>query len=554
MITEQTFPIACRGGLDLTTNTQELLQKPGWASKLVNFEPSNDGGYRRINGQTILGSGSIPEANTERVKGLKWVDNKLLVACQNGNVYISYDLNNWAQVNKLMTLGNGGAPGPGASPGPGGSQVNPMNYTELQAATTLARDNSDQYHFHVFRQGTSSIIMGSCGGHNPFVLIVSGSTIENSSYTYYELSISSGSLSGAFHGGKYEDQYIVSGMPSATSEIYYSDILKPWDFEGANAGSIGFNDTVVGLQMFRNSLYVFCEHSIHRVSGLNTGSPLREEVTSKIGCIHGASIQEMAGDLVFLSHDGLRTLGATERIGDVNLAPLSDSVNAKLREITQNIGDYSIESEVLKNKVQYRLFCNPGVGSTASQYSLVLHMGKGAQGNILPAFSEISGFDVRAIDNSMYEGKERTATGDSQGNLWFHDEGNDMNGTNIVFIYETPFFSIEDPGVRKNVHKLITYIKAEGLTEFNIAVKYDHDSPLSYQPVPYTIDKLLSPSLYGKDDYNLGVYGASKFPIITTLIEGSGKTISLRIFPSGNRCDPFSLQGFDLHFINAGRI
>lgn len=539
--TEQTYQIACRGGLDLTTNTQELLQKPGWATRLINFEPANDGGYRRIEGFTQLGTGRTPGIEETRIKGVQWVDDTYAIACHESSVYLSYDLTNWVQINKVMDLV--------ANP-------NGLTHTEIQAASDFPRASGYHYDFEIFRQGTSVIVMGACEGHSPFYFTAVGTTLADTLYSYKELSLTSGSLVGALHTEKFKDQYVISGMDVAPAEIYYSDILKPDDFEGANAGSIGFNDVVRGIKMFREDLYVFCQNSIHKVSGLSSGSPQRLTVTTKIGCINGDSIQELAGDLVFLSADGLRTLSATARIGDVNLATLSDAVASRIRIINKEIELYDVRTETLKSKVQYRIFFRGKEGTTVAPYSAIMHMSLGQQGNLTPEFSELQGFEIAAIDNGFYGGQERTISGDLEGNLWFHDEGIDFNGKQIYFLYDTPFFSIDDPGMRKNIHKLISYIRVEGEVNFNLAVKYDYGNSEAYQPAPYHAGPYKAPAIYGLSKYNTAnvQYGSTKDPIVSTLTEGSGKTISIRIFPSGERCDSFSLQGFDVYYVPSGRI
>jgi hypothetical protein len=308
--------------------------------------------------------------------------------------------------------------------------------------------------------------------------------------------------------------------------------------------------------MFRESLYVFCRNSIHKVDGLSSGSPQRVPITTKIGCINGDSIQELAGDLVFLAPDGLRTLSATSRIGDVNIATLSEAVASRLRIISKNIDSYDVRSETLKNKVQYRIFFRGKVGSTVGSYSIIMYTNMDQNGQVRQEFSELTGFEVSAIHNGFYQGSERTITGDRDGKIWFHDEGNDFNGALIYFLYETPFFSINDPGMRKNIHKLSTYLKIEGDTSFNIALKYDHNATNAYQPAPYSVGPLIAPALYGTSVYTTNgiTYGTEKAPVVHTLTEGSGMTMALRVYPSGKQCDPFSLQGFDISFVQSGRI
>ena len=259
---------------------------------------------------------------------------------------------------------------------------------------------------------------------------------------------------------------------------------------------------------------------------------------------------------MFLSPDGLRTLSATTRIGDVNLSALSESIANRLRILNISINEFDVRSETLKNKVQYRLFFKPKTGIKKGSYAFAMHMRVDPQyGNLIPEFSELKGFDITAIDNGFYRGKEVTVSGDGEGKLWYHDEGPDFNGKFITFLYETPYFAMEDPSVRKNIHSLTTYLKLEGDVDFNVALRYDYGEPNTYQPPPYPTGTLLAPAVYGEGIYQTDKrYGSAKNPIIRTTTEGSGKTVAIRIFPTGNRCDPFSLQGFDINYIPAGRI
>lgn len=534
--TEQTFMISCKGGLDLTSNSQDLLQKPGWATRLINFEPSLDGGYRRISGYQQAGTGRTPDATESPILGIKMINNKFIVVCHEDAVWITFDLDTFVQVNKA-----------GASTG--------VNLTTLNAAAAVPRPNVINYDFEVFRLGTTVTVVGTSDGNNPFYLQVDGDDAATATYTYKDITVLTGSLSGANRCEKYKDQLVIAGMDTAPTEIYYSDILKPDDFEGANAGSIGLNDVVTGLKMFREVLYVFCKNSIHRIIGISEGSPQRQPVTRNIGCVNGETIQEIGGDLVFLAPDGFRTLSATDRIGDVNLNALSSPIANRVRTINKEIDNYQVRSEVIKSKLQYRCFIKPKPGETGASFSFIMFMGLGEAG-FVPEFSQLSGFDIEAIDNDYYEDRERTLSGDSKGNLWWHGEGVDFNGTQIPFLYQTPFFSINDPVSRKNIHELLSYLKVEGDTDFFLAIKYDFDAPEAYNPAPYRVGPLKAPAIYGETKYTINnvEYGKTSSPVWNTLTEGSGKTMAIRIYPSGERCDPFSLQGWALSYIQSGRI
>jgi hypothetical protein len=51
----QPWGYSCKGGLNVNLNQLEMLQQPGFATRLRNFEVDPDGGYRRIDGFTPFG-------------------------------------------------------------------------------------------------------------------------------------------------------------------------------------------------------------------------------------------------------------------------------------------------------------------------------------------------------------------------------------------------------------------------------------------------------------------------------------------------------------------
>ena len=125
------------------------------------------------------------------------------------------------------------------------------------------------------------------------------------------------------------------------------------DFTAANgAGEIRVDSPVVGLKIFRDSLFIFCNDEIFKLVGNSVADFALQPVTRKIGCLDGGSIQEFGGDVIFLGPDGLRTIAGTDKIGDVELGTISKQV----QEITDDITTHNINSLVIRDKSQYRLF------------------------------------------------------------------------------------------------------------------------------------------------------------------------------------------------------
>ena len=130
---------------------------------------------------------------------------------------------------------------------------------------------------------------------------------------------------------------------------------------GQGAGSIKVDDTIVGLKVFREDLFIFCENRIFKLSGTSSTNFAVAPVTRNIGCVNGDTIQEFAGDLIFLGPDGLRTIAGTARIGDVELGTISSNVQSLFRENLNDSGSFT--SLVIPDKTQYRIFFSKAGGA-----------------------------------------------------------------------------------------------------------------------------------------------------------------------------------------------
>ena len=89
----QPFAVPLGGGLNKSTNSIELLKTPGMATKLKNFEPAIEGGYRRINGYTQFGDGTRPNSSNDIIGLHVYADG--VVACAGTNIYFSLDGDSW---------------------------------------------------------------------------------------------------------------------------------------------------------------------------------------------------------------------------------------------------------------------------------------------------------------------------------------------------------------------------------------------------------------------------------------------------------------------------
>ena len=302
MAASQPFSVPLQGGLDKSSSAIDLVQKPGVATKLKNFEVSTRGGYRRINGYTQLGDGTRPNSSNA-VLGMHVYADGVIVA-SGTNLYFSQDGDSWLQINRASVAGGGD------------------NYSTFTGRSASARTSQSKTHFITYGGDTvygEVIITDEGSGVKPFYFKMTGTDDDLSNRTYFAKEIT---VSGT-HYPKYcvmhDKHLVVAGAATALNTIFYSGTSDIDDFTSTGSGSIVLDDQVVGLKSFRNELFIFCKNSIYKLQNINNSSTIAVvPVTKNVGCVDGKTIQEFAGDLIFLAPDGFRTIAGTARIGDVD--------------------------------------------------------------------------------------------------------------------------------------------------------------------------------------------------------------------------------------------
>ena len=177
-------------------------------------------------------------------------------------------------------------------------------------------------------------------------------TVFNTSLSATDVTASS--VEGAKFVTAFREHMFYAGMSSTPQELVFS---QPFDEDafnsGSGAGSIKVDDTITQLKVFRDDLFIFCENRIFKLTGTSSSNFAVTAVTRDIGCINGFTVQEFAGDLIFLGPDGLRTIAGTARIGDVELGTISSNVQSIFRENLEDADNF--DSLVIPDKTQYRI-------------------------------------------------------------------------------------------------------------------------------------------------------------------------------------------------------
>ena len=539
----QPYALACEGGLDKASSSFELLRRPGAATRLRNFEVDVAGGYRRINGFSVLGGGSAARPNsTNQVLGLHvYADG--VIACSGTNIYFSLDGTSWLQINRDSVAGGGD------------------NYSTFTGRSALARTSQGKAHFITYEGDTTYgevIITDEGSGVKPFYFKMTG-TGALSDRTYYAKEIT---VSGT-HYPKFctihDKHLVVAGAATAPNTIFYSGTSDIDDFSSTGSGSIVLDDQVVGLKSFRDDLIIFCKNSIYKLVNINNSSTIAiQPITQNIGCLDGKSIQEIGGDLVFLAPDGIRTLAGTVRIGDVELGTVSRAIQPIMKDIADNISSFNISSIVIRDKSQYRLYYGTSSTGTASE-GIIGTLKTNEQGFTQFQWAETFGIDASTAAASGFNssGVEKHYHGDYNGYVYNHDTGNSFNPaeveTNIKAEYQTPDLDYGDLGTLKTLKYVKISATPEGEISSSLRIRYNFDDPDSPQPSDYSIS-VDKPSLFGNATFTTGsyVFGAASDPITRQVVEGSGHSNYFRVFSDDTK-DPYTVNGIYIDYEPSGR-
>ena len=541
MAASQPYALACEGGLDKASSSFELLRRPGSATRLRNFEVDVAGGYRRVNGFTVFGGGSVARPNTDnKILGLHvYADG--VIACSGTNIYFSLDGTSWLQINRDSVSASGD------------------NYSTFTGRSALTRTSQDKANFITYEGSTTYgevIITDEGSGTKPFYFKMTGSG-SLSGRTYYAKEITVDGTTYPKYCTMHDKHLVVAGASIAPNTIYYSDVNDIDDFSGGTSGNIVLDDQVVGLRSFRDDLIIFCKNSIWKLQNINATVSV-SPITSNIGCLDGKSIQEIGGDLVFLAPDGIRTLAGTVRIGDVELSTTTRSIQPIIKGIADNIGSYDISSIVIRDKSQYRLYYGTSSSGTSAE-GIVGTLKTDAQGATQFQWAETFGIDASAAAASGFNssGVEKHYHGDYSGYVYNHDTGNSFNNaeveTTINAEYQTPDLDYGDLGTLKTLKYVKVSVTPEGDIDTNFKIRYDFEDTNIPQPSDYSLS-VSKPSLFANATFTTGSYtfGAPTDPITRQTVEGSGHSNYFRIF-SNNTNDSYTVNGIYVDYVPSGR-
>ena len=383
-------------------------------------------------------------------------------------------------------------------------------------------------------------------GKKPMVYdAVSGNITDVEDETDYSGTVPQGNIVLSAYGRLW-----VANTSSNKTTVYWSDLLNGARWDEGSAGSLNMaailvegTDEITGfgaqngqfIVFMRRSIAVFADNSPD--ASFDPATLQLVEVINRVGCVARDSIQNTGSDIMFLSEDGLRSLGRVIQEKSLPMRDVSRNIRDDLVFVTKSDDVDDIKSVYSEEHAFYLL--------------------------LFPEFNRIYCFDVRA---PLEDGSLRVTIWDNQTHTNMLSLPNDVyfsqadgiadystysdNDQTYRMKYYTNYFDFGNPTQSKILKRIA--VTVVGGTGQDFVVKCGADYTDSYQSFPATMSSR-SVSEYGVGEYNVAEYETGTLSEVIRLpAGGAGNVIQVGFEANVNGAE-FSIQKMDV-FIKQGRV
>lgn len=333
--------------------------------------------------------------------------------------------------------------------------------------------------------------------------------------------------------------------------VWWSTLLDGTNFGSGTSGSVDLtsvlvngNDKITALGAQNGRLVIFTENNIV-IYGDPSGNTLNPatmqlvEIIAGIGCKARDSVQNTGQDILFLSQDGLRSLGRTIQ-----------EKSQPMRDLSKNIRDELVRTVHATNAEDIK-----SVYSADNAFYLLL----------IPEYQRIYCFDMR---QPLQDGSARVTIWDNQVHTGMVSGPDDVYFTGVhglsiyqgytdfgspyVIKYYTNYFDFDNSASVKMLKRLsVTLVGGSGQ---NFVLKAGYDYSDSYQSYPVSIE-IRDNAEYGVAQYNDSEAEYTVGTLSDTVrapVGGSGNVIQVG-FEATIIGAQLSIQKLDI-YVKQGRI
>ncbi len=327
-------------------------------------------------------------------------------------------------------------------------------------------------------------------------------------------------------------------------QLQSSDLGSPMTYT-TTAALFGIGAEITGISSLRGVLLgVFARNLIKKLSGSSSLDWVMEDHTTDTGAMEG-SVQDIAGNAIFLDDKGLTTLQATQNFGDFEPAIMSKNVRTTLQaKFTHVVG-----SRMAKETNQYRLYFDDGQALRCSIMS----------GNPVLTPKDVA-FTISEYDHVptcfaagiMADGREHNFMGTEDGYVMEEDAGTSFDGASIVYSLFLPYNHFKSPDVEKNFHKMSAEFLSTDFVSVNFRQLFNYDNGLYRHGGTSLMDIDAIGGAFDLDAFDTVQMDRARVVQVDSDLDGIGSNMALIVFFESGFVRPVTLQGLLIYYSRAG--
>ena len=290
----------------------------------------------------------------------------------------------------------------------------------------------------------------------------------------------------------------VADVNNDKSTVYWSDLLIGHDFSGGTSGSINLAkvwpdgyDEIVALAAHNGMLIIFGRHSIVVYQGAEAPATMSlYDTVNGVGCVDRDTVQYTGTDVLFLSHEGLRSFGRVIQQKSLPITKLSNTITRDIIRFIQEENEFF--RSVYSPEENFYL-----ITFTSQKMTLCFNL----KGTL-----EDGSYRVTLWPSSVFTTYHRKDNGDLLvgvvGGIGQY-VGYTDNGSSYRFKYFSPSLSFGDSARIKILKKIRPVIFGGNTSAVFLKWAYDFDT--NYKSATIDLGDQV-PSYFGVAEYNIGKY------------------------------------------------
>ena len=589
-----------KGGMDVVTPTIERFRRPHGALLLINYEPREEG-FRRVDGyESLRDAGGTPIVVPGEGETWVWRHRDVTYAFRKGTGISTLRMwkwsgTAWVEVDMLgrveFRAGTGTPPGNGITIT--GANSNARARVLRTVRVTGSYDEADEPaagYFVVdsvvgnFTNGESISWTGKTnddmftieGDYVPTAIPADGASLRFVNHNFYGNIAWEGFYCAtktfhafAFRVEETSDEIAYPIIPPDVAErpthvaahknhlflgypsgrVINSSLGDPLVFDAIEgAADIGIGDQISGMVGgYRNRLMIFGRNRTDMLSGTSVDEFAIDTLSEEAGAMPGTA--QLMDEPIVYDDRAVRTLGATDKFGDLSVADVSGSIRPYLDQKRRD-GILPVASTRSRRKSQYRVYfadgdilvmtAMPDRQGVVYEASLMRYLVKDNDTFVVTSVCSVedsNGRERMFATGGYVNVTENDFTVEHDGLVYELDKGNLFEDTTIPCFCQLPSNDFGDPQIVKTYKKIgfevDTYGESTQGAEFKIGATIDDNSQSVDNPRDF--EALGQSAIFSRTQWSRFDFSQAADKRAELRIKGRGRTISPHMFGRGRQ-------------------